>query len=402
MLDLPSGALKKLPTRTQRNVARKVAGIIHDIPVGSPLPPERELADRCQVSRPTLRRVLRQMEEKGLLLTLPKRGRIVSGRARPDASRLDNLVAVLARNGEAMPGHYDARQAPGWAHFVSLGVQAALHEEGYHTLACNQEQFRESQLRPLIESRPIGIIVPNLEDEAESEECRRTLATLGEADIHVVVQALPASAWSADTVDSDQAAGARMLTEWLLARGRRRILRLWHRAPNDDAVQPRWLTERNRGVDEALLAAGVAARPPLLVLESEYAGSPAERFEQHVRLTAGYLAEEVAARGAPDAIMAASDGLVPGIVAACRLLGMEPGRDVVVTGYDHYWWETPCFQFEPMPPAVTVDKLNARIGRELVDVLLRRRAGAFPHLPVHRLVRPELIDSDAGRTDPRP
>ena len=88
--------------------------------------------------------------------------------------------------------------------------------------------------------------------------------------------------------------------------------------------------------------------------------------------------------------MALSDGLVPATIAACRSLSQVPNKDIIVTGYDHYWEETPERAFENEPPLFSVDKRNTIRGKELVRLLKDRVEGKLPPEPQRRLIAPLL------------
>ena len=73
-----------------------------------------------------------------------------------------------------------------------------------------------------------------------------------------------------------------------------------------------------------------------------------------------------------------------------------PNHDVLLAGYDHYWADVPERQYEATPPVATIDKLNARMGEQLVALLRQRVAGELPDAPQCRLVPPQLIVLDAA------
>lgn len=74
---------------------------------GTKLPSERKLAERFGISRPIVREVLRELQERGLVETAPGRGTYVRAVGAHDAAR---LVETLYRKGQATPRHLvDAR-----------------------------------------------------------------------------------------------------------------------------------------------------------------------------------------------------------------------------------------------------------------------------------------------------
>jgi DNA-binding LacI/PurR family transcriptional regulator len=92
--------------------------------------------------------------------------------------------------------------------------------------------------------------------------------------------------------------------------------------------------------------------------------------------------------------MLSSDGPVRYAAAACRALGLEPNRDIVLTGYDNYWAGSEEARFEPATPMATVDKRNLKMGEELVRLWWERNQGQLPPEPQTRRIQPELVVVD--------
>ena len=70
---------------------------------GDPLLPEREMAARLNVSRPTLRQGMKLLEDKGLLVAEPGGGRAVAPLA---TSITDPLIELMAERSEEVVDHY--------------------------------------------------------------------------------------------------------------------------------------------------------------------------------------------------------------------------------------------------------------------------------------------------------
>ena len=79
------------------------------------LPGERVLCDRFQISRTTLRAVLAQLQRRGLITAVPRRGYRIEARVRGSAAPESRLVVCLQKAsfdttvvcaaGAASPGH---------------------------------------------------------------------------------------------------------------------------------------------------------------------------------------------------------------------------------------------------------------------------------------------------------
>jgi GntR family transcriptional repressor for pyruvate dehydrogenase complex len=73
---------------------------------GEPLLPEREMAVRLNVSRPTLRQGIKMLEEKGLLVAEPGGGRVVAPLA---TSVTDPLIELMSTRGEVVDDYLELR-----------------------------------------------------------------------------------------------------------------------------------------------------------------------------------------------------------------------------------------------------------------------------------------------------
>ncbi len=74
---------------------------------GEPLLPEREMALRLNVSRPTLRQGIKMLEEKGLLLAEPSGSRVVAPLA---TSITDPLIELLSTRSEVVDDYLELRR----------------------------------------------------------------------------------------------------------------------------------------------------------------------------------------------------------------------------------------------------------------------------------------------------
>lgn len=155
---------------------------------------------------------------------------------------------------------------------------------------------------------------------------------------------------AASTVGVDQAEGARLATEHLLALGHETV---WHiRGPSE------WLEadERVSGWRAALERRGLAVPEPLL-------GDWSARF--------GYEAgRRLGAGGEVTAVFAANDQMALGVLRALTELGVAvPGR-VSIVGFDDLP-ESAYFS----PPLTTVRQDFREVGRRSIEALLRQIAG---------------------------
>ena len=73
-----------------------VAGVLRS---GEKLPSVRELAVQLSINPNTIQRAYREMEQQGIIQTLPGKGCFVCGASAPDWQKLDSAVAVLLAQG---------------------------------------------------------------------------------------------------------------------------------------------------------------------------------------------------------------------------------------------------------------------------------------------------------------
>jgi DNA-binding LacI/PurR family transcriptional regulator len=216
---------------------------------------------------------------------------------------------------------------------------------------------------------------------------REVLRAFQLADIPVAVYGDMHDWPGCDVVCSGHRQGGRDLACWLISQGARCILRI-----NDkrSTAEPQWSRERRQGVEEAGKKAGVTVLPELGIPPSVGYDFSQAAFEAVAHQIAGYLFRQLDQTPRIDAIMADSDGFVPKIAAALRILGRDPAA-ILIAGYDNYWQSLPERQWENFVPAATVDKDNFRIGQELVRLLRQRMAGTLGNAPERRIVPPRTV-----------
>jgi DNA-binding LacI/PurR family transcriptional regulator len=356
---------------------------------GDIVPTEHALSRELGVARGTVRAALAELERTGILARRKGCRPTVAGTLRRGQEMMEDTIAILTIYG----GHQHPTSS-GRIEAIDAGALVSIQSKGLHALTINPERMNGEGPQKLLQARPRGVLIPDpFAVREEGQELARRLRSMGMA---VVINADGPGLADIDRVISNHEEGTRRLTEWLLQRGCQRILRAW---TGDERLY--WLAARNRGYEAAASKAGVPLLPSVQV-----AGLPVDStssrdvFDVRVRVFAGYLVERLRGDAKPDALMMTSDAEVPAVDAACRLLGVEPNRDIVITGYDNMWRECSECQFSPTPPAATVDKFNAGIGAAMVDLLLDRIAGKLPLAAQRIVVEPKvLVPADEDSAD---
>jgi DNA-binding LacI/PurR family transcriptional regulator len=176
-------------------------------------------------------------------------------------------------------------------------------------------------------------------------------------------------------VDIDGAAGLRMATEHLIARGHRRIAMLaWPQ-------HSRTGHDRLSGYLAGLQAAGLEVEPGLIA-HGEW------KFEFGYAATQQWLALSPERR--PTAIVAVSDIIAIGAMHAAQAAGLTIGRDLAVVGFD----DVPMAEYL-QPPLTSVRQPIRDAGRKCVGLLIDLLAGRTPAEP-QVLLKPELIVRASG------
>lgn len=359
---------------------------------GSRLPPEQRLASQLKVARSTLRLVLQELEGEGLLRQAG-RFRVVGESVGEKKTVLSDTVVMLSEPPDAERSQ--RRSLAGWEQFVDRGALDAIADAGLHAMVLNPERLAEERVNRLIEERPFGIVIRR--QAILTPGGARILDLLRAGGIHVVGYGSGPEFAEYDHVGSDHQAGSYELARWLIAQGHRRILRVWRGWAGGPL--PVWVSERDKGYEKAVTEAGLEIIPAVVVPLEVSQLSGQALFEAQCVSTSGFLFKHVCGSNPVDAIMAISDGWVPHIAGACRLLGKKPNQDIAIVGYDNYWAEVVERKWEATQPLATVDKCNAQMGRALVEILLKRRSDALPSAPEHRLVPPRFVVNDPKLSD---
>ena len=349
------------------------------IAAGLPLPPERELAEQCEVSRTTLRWALAHLTQEGAVRSGGARTRLAADL--PERSAIvGNAVYLFS----SIPIGVSLRGG-GWGEFVHIGALQGMRSHGRNVLIPGSGIPDDATVAALLRDRPVGVLMPEaMLSGITDERLARAAEAFAAAGIPTVV--FGESPAGCDRVASDHEAGAHALSSWLVARGRRRQLCLWASGSPDQL----WRDRRRAGHERALREADCAVLP----VEWMRWHDGDEAFDEMAILLAGHLAPHLLCAEPVDAVLAMTDGHVPAICAALRRCGREPGRDIEVVGYDAYWGETTQRHRCPVPPAATVDKRNLELGQAMAALLEERIAGRLPAEPQVRLVAPRLIPTD--------
>lgn len=351
---------------------------------GQVLPTEAALAALFGASQPTVHREMKRLVAEGVLAFDGEGRRILAERR---SGLLGRTVAMFTAYGVQPPGVN--RRSEAWEASLENLTWRALQRLGLFCWQMPAEAMGERELRLLDRDRPGVALV--FAASLPSSRSDAILAALAAAHVPAVVYGTQPAARTVDAIASDHISGGDMACRRLVDLGCRRLIcQQGANQPVDD-----WLARRLRGAAAAAAQAGLAV-PGALTQPPQISDAHGEavRFQAEVVLLAEALRPHVAGP-LPLGILAMSDGEVPRLWGAVRRLGLAPGRDVLVAGYDGYWADLHERSWEPTPPSLTVDKRHGDIADVLAataDRRLREPAAA----PVRRLLEPAVVGPGAA------
>lgn len=349
---------------------------------GSRLPSESVLADELGTSRTTLRIALRRLEVGGLVASRQGSGRTVLPVTGQATGMMGKTIALLTN----LAGPPSAFGRGPFESAIDAGVHDAVAQRGLHLLNLNIPAggVADDEIEMILHNPPRGLVVTH--PELAGPSIVQRLQRLRGAGVALVVHGDAEEFRGYDRVVSDHAEGCAQLTNWLIEQGSRRIMRLW------GLDSPRyWLNMRDEGHERAMADAGLVALPAVVVHGAVACTEDPVTFHTRVRQFAGFLIEHLRGPERPDAVIATNDPDAIVTAAACRLLGIDPVRDIRIVGYDANSALTKEYRFEPFTPAATVNKLNENTGQMLVRTLMDRIEGKQPAEAVRSVTNPSLI-----------
>jgi DNA-binding LacI/PurR family transcriptional regulator len=374
---------------------------------GSGLPPEVQLAKKLDVSRTTIRVVLADLKEQGLI-QLVNRKWVVKSNISPSRSLLSDCIALIVEPSNSPLDYGNVLHNPWHISFIYMGAVTAIRKAGFDAFIVHPDRIQGDLVQRMIAQRPRGVII--LWRVLQEKWGKNLGRALQEGNVPFVIygdlnsvnentQAIE----GIDSVVSDHEAGSYALTKWLISQGRKRILRFWWVPGQGPKDRRYWLEQRDVGYERAIREAGLESIPPLAVYDPSYkeSGDTRQEFDFRSRVMAGYLVEYLQGPEPIDAIMAASDGMIGYLSAALRVHGKEPNRDVWLAGYDNMWDDLDVRQWEPLGPVATVDKKNLEIGSQLMSLLQEQIDGKIFNNGERRVIKPALIIRPSAFPDKR-
>ncbi|MEM6755987.1 MAG: GntR family transcriptional regulator [Planctomycetota bacterium] len=373
-----------------RQLGPRLAELIRSgrLGAGEVFPSERQLSSELQLSRGTVRKALAALESEGLLSN-GGQGRIRQVNAPRSATSIMSRTVVIV-GFDRMPNERLASET-GWETYAQFTASSKLQELGWHCLTINPDEATPAQIEMLGQDRPAGVLFSR---PLKTTATRKMLERFESLGLTIAVYGAPEEQGlgRCDRVFHDHAAGAAALTHWLIDQGCRRVLPFWRFPERFD-----WIDQREAGYREAMAEAGLAPLEPVRTpdLRLKCDGEP---FDDMVRLQMGFLYGPLLGDEPIDALMCANDLHAVEAAEAVRRLGKEPGKDVLIVGYDNTWQRDARNPDRDEPPAATIDKQNDKVGVALADLLYDRIQGRLPQEPLQRAAAFSLITSTVSAT----
>ena len=318
----------------------------------------RQIAEAAGVSRSTVSLVLRDSP----LVAGATRARVQAAMA--DAGYLYNRGAARLRTGVSQTvGLIVAEITNPFYAELTAGVDAALDRAGWLAFLANstdQPDRQERFIRRIREQGADGIIL------CPAEGTPRDLpALLRRARFPCVQMLRQVGDGGGDYVGPDYALGMTLAVEHLIGRGHRRIVYI--QSPRQTSAT----RERLAGLTATLARHGLPPAPALPC--------------GHSRAQAAALVVELLQRpDPPGALVCHNDVMALGALAGLHRLGLRPGADVAVIGFDNI-----AEAATSVPPLSTIATRPAEVGAEAAALLLRRIADRDG--PPERIVLPPRL-----------
>ena len=248
---------------------------------------------------------------------------------------------------------------------VIRGVDQTAQSHGYHVLVSSSHNSAAEIAAALqtMRGRVDGIAIMSPVSNADA-----LVADLPRS-IPLVLLNCSAEVAGVDTLDIDNAGGARAMTRHLLALGRRRIA--FVRGPKGNADGQ----ARLEGYRAALKEGGVPA-DRTLELDGDFQQQSGYRAAQHL----------LTMTPRPEALFAANDSMAIGAIGALREAGVRVPEDVAVAGFD----DIPIARY--IHPALSTVRVDiAKLGARAVKVLLHAVGHKNEHARVRETFATELV-----------
>jgi len=349
------------PYQQIREILRKE--ILDQMAAGDRIAPERDLAKRFSANRATVSRAIASLVNEGLLVRRVGRGTFVSGGENGISRTITRTVGLV------MP----EIEGPFPALIIRSAIRA-LRNYNYKAVRFDSENSaaaEASEIDRLMHEGLDGALVMPVELD-ENKPLFSKLIRLGFP--MVFLDRKPVGFTDGDLVATDHFWGAYEATRALIEKGHTRIAHFTTLGPRRSFS----INERRRGYEQALLDNGIEVDPELICPPALYSDN---RFAYKHSLA--YLRS---GDRPVTAVFALNDLFTQATMAACQELGVSIPDDLEIAAFFDGGMDP-----RMHPPIIKVVQRQDDIGREAVDLLMKRIDGNGPTGPQTIAVRPDII-----------
>ena len=380
---------KKLSKQVQ--IGKYVTDLLRtgDLQPGDSLPALRKLAHEFDTSVTPVIQAMRELEAQGLVEMVHGQG----CRVRSVSNQGDKVISKPVIDVLSIVEKFDSRRRKHTSAGLQLGILQTLGstpdvKTTLTTIPPRDSEALENALQEIAKDRSNGIIIGRVGELKESHLAR--LNQIRSSGCHIVLFASHRAFETFDVVESDFVSGQRALTNHLLKKGHKELLRF---RLSEKAY---FEQKKQEGFRLALEEAGLPPeRAEEWTLDNVDFTSGEQGIQQRIVQATGLLGIELSRRPI-SAVMAGNDARVPEIRTALRYLGRT---DIEVTGYDGFWKElfdevAPHFDADIMaaiPPSVDTHQVDC--GARMAEIIIRRVHGELPDTPERIMVPQTLINT---------
>lgn len=329
---------------------------------GDKLPSENELSAQYGVSRQTVRKALEILQNEGYIYAEHGRGTFCSELMRHRRKSKNIAVITTYLSDYIFPR-------------VIGGIDRVLTKNDYSILLKNTKNSRSMEakcLEELLQKDIDGLII---EPSKSQIMCRHMnlYEMLDSYQIpYVFIQGSYAQMRDKPHILMDDCRGGYLVTEHLLARGRRSIVGMF----KSDDVQGQ---QRHKGYVQALQAAGIPYDPDKVVwfYTEDRKSHPYEKMKQLIDEREHLYF---------DGVVCYNDQIALQVLQAMGEKGVLCPQQVAVTGYDDSYLAATC-----RVPLTTVAHPQERLGEMAAELLLRLIREGAQAADTKIVIEPELI-----------
>lgn len=331
-----------------------------ELPAGSRIGSQAELALRYGVSLITVKKALADLIKEGVLYSRMGKGTYVARKPAEFRISRTRAIGVVLRD----------LSSPFFSMIVK-GVEEAASQQGYNILLSNSADLAEKeehQIRHFIDLGVAGLVIASMTHVYAASKSVRELHRRGFPYVMVSYLSDP----DIYRVGTDHYQGARIATDHLVRLGYSRIGYI--NGEKGNLVGE----ERRRGYEDSLASHGLHPAP-------EYQFRLRLRGEQNDYRSGREIGEQIADRkDKPEAVFVYNDLAALGLEHALLQRGVRIPRDIAVVGFDDIGPAE-----YALVPLTTVRQPTHELGTGAVDLLLSRIAGE--EKPAVTILTPRLV-----------